>query len=407
MDPLSNKKISLRINVLKAARTRIEWTFNTFSRICISFSGGKDSTAMLHLAAEQARKKGRKFDIIFIDWEAQFSHTINHIEKMRSLYQDVIDHFYWVALPITTGNSVSQFQPEWQCWTPNTNWIRKPPADAITDPEFFPFYYDGITFESFMPAFSDWYSNRQPSAMMIGIRTDESYTRFWAIASQRKNRFADDKPWTTGTISGHTYNIYPICDWKTDDIWTYFSSSKKIYNPLYDLMFQAGVGLHAMRICEPFGPEQRQGLWLYHVLEPECWEHVCERVSGANTGSIYANSRGDFYARRQVHKPDNHTWHSYALFLLNSMPQQTAEHYRNKIAIYLRWYQTHGFPSDIPDEQEKDIGAKDVPSWRRICKVLLRNDYWCRSLSFSPNKPSSYERYNKRIQAKRKCWSII
>ena len=106
--------------------------------------------------------------------------------------------------------------------------------------------------------------------MMIGIRTDESYTRFWAIASKRKHRFADDKPWTTGTISGHTYNIYPIYDWKTDDIWTYFSSTKKIYNPLYDLMFQAGVGLHAMRICEPFGPEQRQGLWLYHVLEPEC-----------------------------------------------------------------------------------------------------------------------------------------
>lgn len=26
-----------------------------------------------------------------------------------------------------------------------------------------------------------------------------------------------------------------------------------------------------MRICEPFGPEQRQGLWLYHVIEPERW----------------------------------------------------------------------------------------------------------------------------------------
>lgn len=172
-------------------------------------------------------------------------------------------------------------------------------------------------------------------------------------------------------------------------------------------MFQAGVKLHAMRICEPFGPEQRQGLWLYHVLEPECWERVCERVSGANTGSIYANGQGDFYARRQVHKPDDHTWRSYALFLLSSMPQQTAEHYRNKIAIYLRWYQTHGFPDDIPDEQEKDTGSKDIPSWRRICKMLLRNDYWCRTLSFSPNNPNCYERYKKRIQAKRKCWSII
>lgn len=407
MNALTNKKIALSIDMLKAAKSRIEWTFDTFSRVCVSFSGGKDSTVLLHLVAEYAKAHNRKFDVLFIDWEAQFTHTITHIEKMRRLYHAEIGTFYWVALPLTTGNSVSQFQPEWQCWTPNIEWIRKFPADAISDTAFFPFYYDGITFEEFMPAFAGWYSMQQPSAMMIGIRTDESYNRFWAVASKRKHRFADDKPWTTANISGHCYSIYPIYDWKTEDIWTYFASTKKAYNTLYDLMYQAGVALRSMRICEPFGPEQRQGLWLYHVLEPECWERVCTRVSGANTGGIYANNRGDFYARRQVHKPDNHNWRSYALFLLDSMPQKTAEHYRNKIAIYLRWYQTHGFPIDIPDEQEKDIGSKDIPSWRRICKVLLRNDYWCRSLSFSPNKPSSYERYHKRIQARRKCWSVI
>lgn len=163
-----------------------------------------------------------------------------------------------------------------------------------------------------MPAFASWYSMQQPSAMMIGIRTDESYNRFWAVASKRKHRFADDKPWTTANISGHCYSIYPVYDWKTEDIWTYFASTGKAYNTLYDLMYQAGVALRSMRICEPFGPEQRQGLWLYHVLEPECWERVCTRVSGANTGGIYANNRGDFYARRQVHKPDNHNWRSYA-----------------------------------------------------------------------------------------------
>ncbi|WP_439650624.1 DUF3440 domain-containing protein, partial [Morganella morganii] len=29
-----------------------------------------------------------------------------------------------------------------------------------------------------------------------------------------------------------------------------------------------------------------------------------------------------------------------------------------------------------------------MPSWRRVCKVLLNNDYWCRQLSFSPTKSS-------------------
>lgn len=74
--------------------------------------------------------------------------------------------------------------------------------------------------------------------------------------------------------------IYPLYDWKTADIWTWFAKSGEPYNPLYDLMYQAGVPLRYMRICEPFGPEQRQGLWLYHVLEPERWAAMCQRVSG-------------------------------------------------------------------------------------------------------------------------------
>jgi predicted phosphoadenosine phosphosulfate sulfurtransferase len=40
-----------------------------------------------------------------------------------------------------------------------------------------------------------------------------------------------------------------------------------------------------MRICEPFGPEQRQGLWLYHVIEPERWAAMCP-VSGVKAAEF-------------------------------------------------------------------------------------------------------------------------
>lgn len=104
-------------------------------------------------------------------------------------------------------------------------------------------------------------------------------------------------------------------------------------------MYQAGVPLRYMRICEPFGPEQRQGLWLYHVLEPERWAAMCQRVSGVHCGGVYAGHDNQFYGHRKLDKPAQHTWKSYALFLLDSMPEKTAEHYRNKIAVYLHWYQ--------------------------------------------------------------------
>ena len=305
---MSLYKFPLNQNVVDATQERIKWTLENLSRVCVSFSGGKDSTVMLHLTALCARKMKRKIDVLFIDWEAQFTYTINHVEHMRALYSDVIDRFWWVALPLTTQNSLSQFQPEWQCWEPNTEWVRQPPDDAITDPAFFPFYQGGMSFETFVRSFSDWFSLNRPAAVMVGIRADESYNRFLAIASARKQRFADDKPWTTVAPGGHAWYIYPLYDWKTADIWTWFAKTGNSYNTLYDLMYQAGVPPRYMRICEPFGPEQRQGLWLYHVVEPERWATMCARVSGARSGGIYAGHDNHFYGHRKILKPDHLCW---------------------------------------------------------------------------------------------------
>lgn len=67
-------------------------------------------------------------------------------------------------------------------------------------------------------------------------------------------------------------------------------------------------------------------------------------MSGAASGALYANESGAYFAlRKRITKPPHHTWRSYAMFLLDVMPERTAEHYRNKIAVYLRWYQTRGF----------------------------------------------------------------
>ncbi|HAZ3553714.1 TPA: phosphoadenosine phosphosulfate reductase family protein, partial [Escherichia coli] len=76
-------------NVLRAAMRRIEWIFDTFQSVCVSFSGGKDSTVLFHIVAEVSRRKRRRFSVLFIDWEAQYQCTTEHVEKMREIYQDV------------------------------------------------------------------------------------------------------------------------------------------------------------------------------------------------------------------------------------------------------------------------------------------------------------------------------
>ena len=405
-DNLLTEKVLTGENVLRAAIARIEWIFETFPSVCLSFSGGKDSTVLFHLLADVARRKKRRFSVLFIDWEAQYQCTIEHIQKMREMYHDVTETFYWVALPLTTVNGVSQFQPEWICWEPGVTWVRQPPEEAITDMTYFPFYRYAMTFEEFVPAFSSWFAdNKCGVAVLTGVRADESLNRFMGLVSQRKLRYADDKPWTTAAPGGHSWYIYPIYDWKVADIWTWYANHQQLCNPLYNIMYQAGVPLRHMRICEPFGPEQRQGLWLYHVIEPDRWAAMCARVSGVKSGGIYAGHDNHFYGHRKILKPEHLDWQEYALLLLNSMPEKTAEHYRNKIAIYLHWYQKKGI--EVPQTQQGDIGAKDIPSWRRICKVLLNNDYWCRALSFSPTKAKNYQRYNERIKGKRQEWGIL
>ena len=186
----------------------------------------------------------------------------------------------------------------------------------------------------------------------------------------------------------------------------FFGRTGLIYNKLYDRMYQAGVSFHQMRICEPYGSEQKRGLWLFHVVEPETWGKVVSRVSGANFGALYSRERGNV-SGNGVKKLGNMSWKEYAMAILESMPYETREHYKNKFAVYLKWWENHGI-GIIMDEAGGDLGSEDkVPSWRRLCKVMLKGDYWCKGLSFHPMKTSAYERYKKIMEKRREKWQNI
>ena len=158
------------------------------------------------------------------------------------------------------------------------------------------------------------------------------------------------------------------------------------YNKIYDIMNMAGVPLSKMRLCQPYGDDQRQGLYLFKILEPETWAKVVNRVEGANFGNRYTENDKTTLGNYKVNLPGGHTYESYAKFLLSTMPPYLAEHYTIKIKKFLSWWEKEGI-AQIPDFADmKQESAKKIPSWRRICKVLLKNDYWCKGLSFAQTK---------------------
>ncbi len=389
--------------VLQAAKERIKYTFDSFERIYISFSGGKDSTVMMHMVMEEAISRGVKVGVFFLDWECQFTITVDHIKLMFEKYRDHIEP-YWICLPIMTDNACSQFEPTWSCWDEEKKdlWVREKPENSIQDKCFFPFFYDGMTFEEFTPLFSKWFSEGKSCANFVGIRTVESLNRYRALSAEK--RTFDGNMFTTNIVD-NCWSVYPIYDWETQDVWTYNGQFKKEYNALYDRMHKAGMSIHQMRIDEPFGDTSRRSLWLYQIVEPKMWAKILGRVSGVNTVNEYGTRSGNILGNVNVKLPKGHTWESFANFILDTMPKKTSEHYKGKIAVYIQWYKVRGYPDGIPDEAPMELKDK-VPCWRRITKTLLKNDYWCKGLGFSINKSSAYEKYLNLMRRRRNEWNI-
>ena len=83
-------------SVLDATQKRIEFLFDNYDNIQLSFSGGKDSTVLFHLMNEEAKKRDRKFIVYFQDQEAEYQGTIDLIEWVMT-QPNVIPLWYQVS----------------------------------------------------------------------------------------------------------------------------------------------------------------------------------------------------------------------------------------------------------------------------------------------------------------------
>lgn len=397
-------KIYKDFNVLVAAKDRISKVFDSFEKIYISFSGGKDSTVMFHLVMDEAIKRKRKVAVLIIDLEAQYNDTIKHLEEMIEIYKDNIE-LHWFADELLLRNAVSDYEPRWICWDKDkqNDWVRQK-SKYTNDSSMYPFFIPKMEFEEFMVLFGEWYSGygEHLTAAFIGIRADESLHRYRAIVSKKDGLTFLDYKWTT-KIKKNLFNIYPIYDWKTEDIWIYHGKNKeKCHNKIYDKMNMAGVKLSQQRLCQPYGDDQKRGLWLYHILEPQTWYKVVSRVNGVNSGSLYILEHGNINGYNKITKPDGHTWESFCNLLLKSLPKKTRNHYIYRFKKFISGWRDRGY-LEIPEEAPSELESKCwAPSWRRMCKVILRNDYWCKSLGQTQPKSEAYQKF-KQIQLKRRA----
>lgn len=422
-------------NVYDAANERIDFIFKNFKRIYLSFSGGKDSGVMLNLTLEYMRKHGikEKIGLMVLDNEANYEYSLSFMHSIIKNNLDLLD-VYWVCLPITLPCTVSSYMTEWQCWGVNDEdkWIRPMPKEDYVinvDNNPFDFFQENMQYFEFWDKFGDWYSQGELTACMIGIRADESLNRFRTIMNERKTMLHGES-WTkknTDTV----YNVYPIYDWRTDDIWVANGKFDWEYNELYDIFYKAGLSIYQMRVASPFMSESKSSLNLYRVIDPHVWQRLVSRVEGANFVATY----GKQLTYHSFKLPEGHTWKSFTKFLLDTLPKETAENFKKRFIQSLKYWGRvgRGLPDRVIKELEElgvefklngytahgrkdkkrvriqsfpdhldalSVNASEVASWKRFAITILKNDHTCKYLGLAPTLEQ--QKRQKQIQAKYK-----
>ena len=411
----------LENNVYDESLNRIRYILDKFERVYVSFSGGKDSGVMLNLMIDELRRNypNRKIGLMVLDNEANYTESLNFMHRIVQANLDVLEVF-WCCLPITLPCTVSSYEIDWQCWGTKDEhrWIRpmsKEPYIVNIDNHKFPFFRENMGYQEFWDEFGEWYSQGKECACLIGIRTHESLNRWRAIVNENKQTHGGNL-WTKRNTE-HTYNCYPIYDWKTEDIWIANYKFDWDYNKLYDMFWKAGLSIHQMRVASPFMSESKSSLNLYRIIDPHVWITLCARVNGANFVATY----GKQLNYHSFKLPKGHTWKSFVKFLLDTLPNKSAINFKqrfiqsikywarvgrglpektiqelkdNNIEFKLNGFTAHGSKTlnrvriqSLPDHLDMlSCHNSDVASWKRLGITILKNDHTCKYLGLSPTK---------------------
>ena len=415
------KREYMSCNVYEATQQRLRLIFEEFDNIYVSFSGGKDSSLLLNLTLDFRRKyyPEKKIGVFHQDFEAQYTVTTEFIERTFERIKDEVEP-YWVCLPMATRTALSSYQMYWYPWddTKEEAWVRPMPQhEYVINLKNNPMttYRYRMHQEDLAKQFGRWYRishGDKKTVCLLGMRADESLQRYSGFLNKKYGYKGEC--W----VSNEFKNVWcasPLYDWSLSDVWHANFLFHYDYNRLYDLYYMAGLKISQMRVASPFNDYSKDSLNLYRVIDPEIWTKLVGRVQGANFASIYGRSKAMGY--RNVTLPAGHTWESYTRFLLDTLPLRLRNNYVQKFQTSITfWHRTGGgldervireliekgynirrngvssytrsrksrvvFIGKIPDNTDDIRSTKDIPSWKRMCYCILKNDHNCRFMGF-------------------------
>jgi predicted phosphoadenosine phosphosulfate sulfurtransferase len=355
------KKEYLSDNVFDKALDRIRYIYDHFDKVVVSFSGGKDSTAVLNTALIVAKEKNKlPLSVIFYDEEAIHPTTIEYVERVRN-NPDI--ELHWYCLEFKHRNACSNEEPFWYTWDSEKKdlWVRTLPDFAITN---HPKFKKGMSFQEFSPYLFD--RKEGSVAMLTGIRTQESMRRYQVIAKKKNDSFINSK----SEAGQNQYRSFPIYDWSSEDVWLAVTKFGWDYNRTYDIYNQTSLYqdyLH-QRVCPPYGEEPLRGLWLYAECFPDMWHKMINRVQGVATAWRYGNT--DLYSSSKE-KPIGLSWEEYLKVIIESYDHDS----KNEVKKTINGYINQHFKKTKQKISQEEIHPISGLSWQWLCRVAIRGDF--------------------------------
>lgn len=349
-------------NVYEAAKRRVSYLFDEFEHIAVGFSGGKDSTAVLHIALEVAEEKGRlPLEVFFIDQEGEWDCTIDYVRKI--MYDPRIKPA-WLQVPMILFNATAtNGHDQWlHCWYPGENWLREKDPISIKENTF-----GTERFHELFAAYIDKTYPDKSVAFLSGVRCEESPKRKIVLTgAQGKNPMYKWIYW--GRISNKAlrhYTFYPIYDWDFRDVWKAIHDNGWEYNKLYDYQFQHGVKVRDMRVSNVHHETAIQNLWYMQEVEPDLWNRLTARLDGINTSAVLNKELFEIKELPYMFS----SWEEYRDYLLEHLIEEK----ERRDAFESLWDRCNGF-------RNARLNCEKCKAWKedfmKVCvKGLLKNDF--------------------------------
>jgi len=279
---MPRKRLYLDMSCVDAARKRIRHVYDTFDTVCVQFSGGKDSTAVLYLAKEVHDERGLgPVKTIFRDDEVVSPMVIDFVEKVRNY--DWVD-MEWYCLSVgmevwSMGKRTTEI-----AWSKKREdegrLVRPMPPFAISAESF------GLSREEHMGDMDHWtmQGKKGRTAFITGVRANESMVRYRSLVQKLHENYIVVPYRAPRNLPLRLAKV--IYDWTTDDVLKFVveehggeyceyydaaamtGSNTRVGSPLYST---AARRMKDLLATEPFFFDQLQRVWPMIDAQRRLW----------------------------------------------------------------------------------------------------------------------------------------